>query len=120
MASISIEQARLQVALAHPELDSSAVRREADRIVSVLDSIEAADNMRAAWAAQQAEEQAQKAVEAERRAEALNDARAIVRRSHPGWDDASVNMQAEQEVAANESAIAAMNLRNSLEGGFDK
>jgi hypothetical protein len=75
------------------------------------------DNARAAFAAQAAEHERQQALEAERRNEAFNDARSIVRTSHPGWDDSSVAMEAERLVAENETAVAAMALRDQLEGG---
>lgn len=113
---ISIEEARIRVALANPGMGSAEVRREAERVVATLDAIEFEDSARAAFAAREAEEDRQRAVEAQRRQEAFSDAQSVVRASHPGWDDASVEMEAHRLAAENESAIAAMSLREALSG----
>lgn len=117
MAGISIEEARIRVAVGNPRLTSADVRREAERVIATLDAIEAEDVMRAAYASQQAEQDRQQAAEAKRRDEAYSDARGVVAKSHPGWDDASVDMEAHRLAAENESAIAAMNLRDTLAEG---
>jgi hypothetical protein len=119
MGALTIEQLRAQVALSNPSMTSAEVRREAERVQSVLDGIEAEDALRASLAAQVAEEQAQQATEAQRRSEAFNDASAIVRASHPGWDDASVEMEAQRLAAENASAVAALDLRDSLADGIE-
>lgn len=119
MATISIEEARLRVALANPKMSSADVRREADRVIATLESIEFEDRARAQFAAQQAEDDRQQAIAAERRREAYNDAASIVRASHPGWGDDSVQREADRLVAENESAIAALNLRAAIKAGTD-
>ena len=117
MAGISIEEARIRVAIGNPRLTSADVRREADRVLAVLDSIEFEDRARAEFAAQAAEQEREQAVAAQRRQEAYSDARGVVAKSHPGWDDASMDMEAHRLAAENESAIAAMNLRDALAEG---
>jgi site-specific recombinase XerD len=100
-----------------PNMTSAEVRREAERIQSVLDSLAFEDEARAAFEAQAAEDERQQAITAERRREAYNDAASIVRGSHPGWDADSVQREADRLVAENESAIAALNLRDALAEG---
>jgi hypothetical protein len=117
MAALTIEQLRAQVALGNPSMTSAEVRREADRVAAVLDSIEFEDNARAQFAAQQAEDDRQQAIVAQRRAEAVADAAGIVRKSHPGWDDASVSMEAERLAAENAAAVAAFDLKAALAKG---
>jgi hypothetical protein len=114
MAQITVEELRIHAALANPNFTSTEVRREADRVLSVLEGIEAEDNLRAAFAAQQAEQEAQQAVEAQRRAEAYADARAIVAKSHPGYDAAGIEYAAQKLVAENEAGIAALTLKEAL------
>jgi hypothetical protein len=114
VATTTIEQLRVQVALSNPSMSSAEVRREADRVMATLESIEFEDRARAQFEAQAAEDERQQAVTAQRRAEAFADAASIVRGSHPGWDDDSVHREADRLVAENESAIAALNLREAL------
>ena len=119
MGTITAEELRIRVAISNPNMSSDEVRREADRVMATLDGITAQDNLRAAIEAQTADEATQRAAEAQRRAEAFNDAANIVRESHPGWDDASVKMEASRLAAENDAAIAALDLRASLADGFD-
>lgn len=120
MAALTVEEARIRVALANPNMSSADVRREAERVIGTLDSIEAEDALRTALNAQAADAEAQQAIEAQRRSEALSVAQSVVRQSHPGWDNASVDMEARRLDAENDAAIASMNLRDSLAGGYDK
>ena len=114
MAQLTVEEARIRVALANPNLTSADVRREADRVIATLESIEFEDNARAVFAAKAAEDEREQAAAAARLDEAYNDAAAIVRRSNPGWGADSVEREAHKLVAENESAIAAMNLKEAL------
>ncbi len=119
MATITTEEARTRVALQNPKLSSDEVRREADRLISTLEGIEAADALRAAINAQAVEEAQQQAEAAQRRSEAFADASSIVARSHPGWDGDSVAREAHRLAANNEAAVAVQNLRDSLAEGYD-
>ncbi len=116
MAAISMEEARTRVALSNPNLSSADVRREADRLIATLDAIEFEDAARAAFEAQVVEDERQQSVAAQLRDEAFTDAQAIVARSNPGWDAASVDMEAHRLAAENASAIAALDLRAAIEG----
>lgn len=109
----TIEDLRVTVALNNPTMTSDEVRREADRVASVLGAIEAEDNLRASYAAHQAEEALQRAAEAEQRATALVDATRKVRDEHPGWDTFSVEMEAARVVAAQDAAAAVADLRDA-------
>lgn len=120
MAQISAEELRIRVAISNPNMSSADVRREADRVITTLEAIEAEDNLRAVLAAQVAEQDAQQAAEAKRRDEAFNDARSIVARSNPGWSADSIEREAHKLAAENEAAVAALNLRDALADGFDK
>jgi hypothetical protein len=111
---MDIEQLRAQVALSHPTMSSAEVRAEAERVQGVLESIKFEEAARAQFEAQQAEEAAQQAKVAQQRQEALNDASNIVRASHPQWGEDSVAMEAQRLVAENESALAAMALRDAI------
>lgn len=119
MNKTTVEELRIRAAFANPHMTGDEVAREAERVQSVLEGIEVRENLRAAIEGQQADEQAQKAAEPARRAEAFNDARAIVVASHPDYDEDSVERAALHLAAENEAAIAALDLRGSLAEGFD-
>lgn len=119
MATIDITALRAQAAFANPSWTSDQVEREAQRVRSVLDNIEFTANARAQFEAQAAEDERQQAIAADRRREAFNDAQSIVAKSHPSWDADSVQREADRLVAENESAIAALDLRESLADGIE-
>lgn len=110
----SIEELRRQVAISNPSMTSDQVRREADRVQSVLDAIEFEDRARAEFAAAAAEQEREQAIAAERRREAFADAQSIVRKSRPGWDDASVDAEADRLVSENERALAELALKEAI------
>jgi hypothetical protein len=114
MPSIDIDELRLRAALANPNMTSDQVRREADRVRSVLDSIAFEDAARAEFAAAAAEDQRQQDAAAQRRREAFADAQSIVRKSRPGWDDASVAAEADRLVSENERALAELALKEAI------
>lgn len=119
MAQTTVEELRIRAALANPNMTSAEVRREAERVQSVLESIEFEDNARATFEAQAAEDERQQAINAQRRQEAVADAAGIVRKSHPEWGDDSVEREAHRLASENESAIAAMDLKAALADGIE-
>lgn len=116
MATISIEEARTRVILSNPNMTSDQVRKEADRLISELDFLASMDETRAAFAAQAAEDERQRAITAQRRSEAVDDARGIVRRSHPDWGTDSVERESQRLVAENERALAELELKAAANG----
>jgi hypothetical protein len=117
----NIEEVRLNVALVNPTMTSAQVRAEAERVVSVLDSIEAGDAMKASYAAMQAEADQQQAADAQRRADAVNHNRGLVSKLHPGWLASDIDSEAQKWAAEDASAIAALNVREAIEaGGYDQ